>query len=194
MTISSGTPGRDNVPGFPLFRGLILGWALIAAPEAWTSGAAEPAAVEAPAEEAKAPPPPEPVSPEQAKSLLAEFQRAQASARAALGHRQKLELSELASAQQARRQEWEQQARLEKQAFFDREKAPDARKLHVDQMQAKRQALLKTLEDERVNREKEFQAQTQAFKETQARDAQEFQKHLKAGHQPPFELWPGRGR
>lgn len=137
-------------------------------------------------------PPAETISPEVAKSLLAEFQHAQSAELKALDHRNKLELKELKASQSARQKEWERHEKEERHKFFaDHPRGPD-RRAYIKDFLDRRRAFLQSLSDESKQRIQEQDVRLASLRSDQSEHLKEFKSSLAHNQRPPARLWPGQ--
>lgn len=126
----------------------------------------------------------------EAKSLLSEFQKAQASELKALDHQNKMELVELQASQNARYKEWKKKEADARHAFFETHKAGAEQRKYVQDFIQRRDALFAILADEKASRAHEQEVRRKSFREEQDLKLREFKEFLGHGERPPARLWP----
>jgi hypothetical protein len=135
--------------------------------------------------------PPETISPEVGKGMLAEFQRAQGAELKALDHRNKLELKELKTSQAARQKEWEKHEQGARHRFFaEHTRGPD-RRAYIKDFLERHRAFQQQIKDEMAQRLKDQEARIAALREDQSARLKEFRESLGRNERPAARLWPG---
>lgn len=138
-------------------------------------------------------PPGESITPDVGKSLLAEFQHAQAAELKALDHRNKLELKELKASQSARQKEWEKHEREARHKYFSEHTRGPDRRAYIKDFMERRRSFLQLLTDEAKQRVQEQDVRVTALREDQSERLKEFKASLARNQRPPARLWPGAG-
>jgi hypothetical protein len=129
------------------------------------------------------------VTPDEAKSLLKEFQQAQNTEIKALEHRQKLELKELKAVHAARFKEWNTKEKDARHKFFA-ENRGRARRDYIVDFTGRRATFLKMLSEELTSRVNENEVRLKSVKQDQADRLKDFQAALSKGERPEQRLWP----
>jgi hypothetical protein len=134
---------------------------------------------------------PEKISPEVAKGMLAEFQRAQLSELKALDHRNKLENREFSAAQATRQKEWERHEQVARHRFFaEHTRGPD-RRAYIRDFLERRSAFMQSLAEERAQRSRDQASRASSLRKEQMDRLKQFREALGRGERPSLKLWPG---
>lgn len=136
----------------------------------------------------------EPVTREQARLLLKEFQGAQASEAKGLRHRQALEVKELGASLKARMKEWEKKEREARRQFFAQASEGPRRREYMKDFLGRRKAMQAMLNEEKVRRQQEHEVRRKAVQEDQTQKLREFKEVLGHGERPAEGLWPKPGQ
>ena len=134
----------------------------------------------------------EPITVTEMRSLLGEFQKAQASETRSLEHQQKFEIKELKASQKARQREWETKEKEARHRFFAENREGPKRRAYVKDFLERRKALLSGFLEERNRRLREHEVRRKAIKDDQKLKAKQFQEILSRKERPSKDLWPAQ--
>jgi hypothetical protein len=94
------------------------------------------------------------------EALLKRYRDALALRQRAFEHRHRLEMAELDSSQFARRREWDEKQKRERQDFFKSRKDPAERAAFEESVKSRRETLLGIIQDEKKMLSRDFSAKT----------------------------------
>ena len=130
----------------------------------------------------------------EATKLLADFQRAQTNERAALDHRNQMEIKELKYSQAARQKEFENREKESRHVFFREHSEGPKRREYVQDFMERRTVMVSVMKEEKTKRSAEHEIYVSAVREDQVTKLKDFKEALAHGDRPLPALWPRAGQ
>lgn len=135
-----------------------------------------------------------PLLPDEAKSLVKQFKKAQQAEMKGLEHRQKLEIQELKASQSARQKEWDLKEKEARHKFFAENREGPVRREFVKDFLERRKSMHSILKQEMHDRENDQKVRRESLKAEHTDRRTQFEKLTSSGVRPPADLWPTPGR
>ena len=134
------------------------------------------------------------ITEQEAKTLLKEFLKAQASELKAIEHRTRFELKELKSSQDTRQREWKKAEDDARHTFFEVHNQGPERRTYIQDFIKRRDQFRRSLSDERTQKTQEKELNGVQVRQKQLLNLNEFKKSLERKERPDPGLWPSAGQ
>lgn len=131
-----------------------------------------------------------PVTPEDKRKLLKEYERALLSESKALDHQERAAVRELSAAQNARAREWRENEKKSRRAYFDKVSSGPERRKYVQDFVARKKGFDQSLKEEMQGTRKAWREKKDKLKATHKENMVQFKAQLEQNKRPDASLWP----